>query len=146
MLKNHKNYCNTLNKTIKAAKESHYGEAVAGNKSNSSDLWKIIFEIANFKSKKKTIPTELDTVNNVSRDPQVICEELNTLFVNVAKNLVDNIESPLNPKLLTLPRSTSPKNSFLFPPATPFEISSILNNLKSKKLVRKRDINSEFLK
>ena len=73
-----KNYSNTLNRTIKAAKQNHYKEAVAENKNNSSDLSKIINEIANFKSKKKTIPTELDTVNGTSRNPQVICEELNT--------------------------------------------------------------------
>ena len=98
MLKNYKNYCNILSRIIKAAKENHYKEAVAENKNNSLDLWKIKNEIANFKSKQKTIPTELHTVNGVSRDPQVICEELNTFFVNIWKNLADNIEPPLNPR------------------------------------------------
>ena len=47
-----------------------------------------------------------------SRDPQVICEELNTFFVNVGKNLADKIEPPLKPTALTLPSSMSPKHFF----------------------------------
>ena len=53
MLKNYKNYCNTLKRTIKAAKRNHYKEAVVENKNTSSDLWKIINKIENFKTKKK---------------------------------------------------------------------------------------------
>ena len=91
ILKSYKNYRNTHNRIIKAAKENHDKEAVAENKNNSFDLRKIINGIANFKSKKKTIPTELNIVNGVSRDPQVVCEEQITFFVNVKKNLSDNV-------------------------------------------------------
>ena len=69
MLKNYENFCNTLNRTIKAAETNHYKEAVAENNNNSSDLWKIINEIENFKAKKKTIQKELYSEIGDSRDP-----------------------------------------------------------------------------
>ena len=50
-----KNYCNTLNRTIKAAKKKQTPQRRGGRKQkyNSSDLRKIINEIANFRSKRK---------------------------------------------------------------------------------------------
>ena len=71
MLKNYKKYRNTLGGTIKAANltKKHYKEAIAENISNLLNLWKIINQIVTSKSKKKTIPTELDIVNGVTGDP-----------------------------------------------------------------------------
>ena len=80
MLKNYKNYRNTLNRTIKAAKENYCTTKKGLQKTKSFDLWKIMNNISSFKSKKKLIARELDTVYGVSRDQQVICEELNTFL------------------------------------------------------------------
>ena len=35
-----------------------------------------------------------------TRDPRIICEQLITFFVNVGKNLADNIEPPLTFKIV----------------------------------------------
>ena len=58
-LKVYKEYRNNLNRTIKLAKEKYYRENISVNKNNQGNLWKIINELATFKSRKKPIPMNL---------------------------------------------------------------------------------------
>jgi len=89
-----------LNRTLKAVKENHYKNTLTLNKSNPKNLWQIINELSDTKTKKKNFPVELDTHDGIIKDPQKICNEMNNFFVNIGKNLANSIKAPSTVKPL----------------------------------------------
>ena len=87
----YKKYRNTLNKTIKLAKETYYKETIDSDKGDSKKLWKIIDTLINSKNKEKKFPQKLDIEGKKVRDSQVICNNLNLYFANIGKNLAKSI-------------------------------------------------------
>ena len=139
----YKLYRNTLNRTIKSAKETYYRRTFQANKNNSAKVWNLINDIVNLKPKKKNFPTELETHDGITQDPQQICNKLNDFFVNVGKNLADTFQT--DDYNYNMHRSKV-KNSCFFAPATSEEVASIIRNLQGKKATREQDVDTKFLK
>jgi len=64
------------------------------NKINPKNLWQIINELSDTKTKKKNFPIELETHDGVITDPHKICNEMNNFFVHIGKNIADSIKAP----------------------------------------------------
>ena len=68
-------------------------KAITKNKTNQTNLWKVINEIGSSKMKTKPILNELKTNNGLTKEPEIICNTtLNNFFINVGKNLANSIE------------------------------------------------------
>ena len=87
----YKKYRNTLNRTIKLAKEIYYKETIDSVEGDSKKLWKIIDTLINSKNEEKNFPQKLDIEGKKVRDLQSICNNLNLYFANIGKNLAKSI-------------------------------------------------------
>ena len=67
-------------------------KVITENKTNQTNSWKVINESRSFKTKTKPILNELKTNNELTKDPEIICNSLNNFFINVGKNLDNSIE------------------------------------------------------
>ena len=144
----YKKYRKRLNRTFKLAKETYYKEAIDSAKGDSKKLWKIVDTLMNSKNKEKNFPQKLDIEGKKVRHSQVICNNLNSCFANIGKNLAKSIRpvphskklnvNKINHKLLT--------NSFFFTPSTTEEVSFIIKNLNNKKAIQENKVETKFLK
>ena len=66
--------------------EQHYIKPKTANKTNQTNLWKVINVTGTFKTKTEQIPSELKTINGLTKDPEIICHTLNN-FVNIGKSM-----------------------------------------------------------
>ena len=144
----YKKYRNTLNRTIKLAKETYYKETIDSAKGDSKKLWKIIDTLINSKNKEKNFSQKLDIEGKKVRDSQVICNNLNLYFANIGKNLAKSIRPVPHSKKLNVNKINhkSLTNSFFFTPSTTEEVNSIIKNLNNKKAIQENDIETKFLK
>ena len=118
---------------------------ITENKTNQTNLWKVIYEIGSFKIKAKPILNEVKTNNGLTKDPEIIYDTLNNFFINVGKNLANSTEQVVM-EPASLSKQSQINNLFFFVPAVPEEIILIFRNLKSKKAIREQDIDTKFLK
>ena len=128
----------------KSTKESYYRDSFYQNKNDQEKLWKVINELASIKKKKKVIPLEVISSNEIVHNPQSICEIMNIFFVNVCKNLADKIQ-PITNRPSSFPEIYPVLNTvfFLFHVD---EIATIIRSLKTKKSNRENDIETKFVK
>ena len=128
----------------KSTKESYYRDSFYQNKNDQEKLWKVINELASIKKKKKVIPLEVISGNEIVHNPQSFCEIMNIFFVNVCKNLADKIQ-PITNRPSSFPEIDPVSNTvfFLFPVD---EIATIIRSLKTKKSNRENDIETKFVK
>ena len=91
-------------------------KAITENKTNQTNLWKVISEIGSFKT--KPILNKLKTNNGLTTDPEIICNTLNNFLINVGKNLANSIEQVVV-KPASLSKQSQINNSFFFAPAVP---------------------------
>ena len=143
-LKIYKLFRNTLNRTIKSAKQNYYKEKIGANRDNQENLWKIVNELAQLKTKSKTFPTDLECEEGKLQNPIAICNKMNSYFAGIGEKLAESIP-PVNKSQIT-ESVTNIGNSFFFSPSTPEEITSIIHSMKLKKAVRENDIDTKFLK
>ena len=144
----YKKYRNTLNRTIKLAKETYYKETIDSAKGDSKKLWKIIDTLINSKNKEKNFPQKLDIEGKKVRDSQVICNNSNLYFANIGKNLAKSIRPVPHSKKLNVNKINhkSLTNLFFFTPSTTEEVNSIIKNLNNKKAIQENDVETKFLK
>ena len=76
-----------LNREIKSAKETYYKDLIDDSNGNSSNLWKILGELANFKKNKKNFPNEIVTDDEMIDDPQKICEAFHIHFATIGEKI-----------------------------------------------------------
>ena len=100
------------------------------HKNDIKNTWKILNETLN-RNRRKHQPQDFFINNELVNDPDIIVNEFNAYFVNIAKNLAVSI--PVADHFSTYLNDTS-DNSFKFDLVTEQDVAYIINNLKIKKL------------
>ena len=73
-----KSYRNTLNRTIKCAKQNYYKNYIEQNKNSFDKIWKIIDKMVNVKNKCKKTPTKLVIIDEIIlTEPKAISNAMN---------------------------------------------------------------------
>lgn len=87
--------------------------------------------LVNRKGSSNATINKLIIDNNCYTDKQSICEQLNTYYINVGKNLASKLPTHhLNPTDHIIHK---PSNSFMLHAVTPQEVEDIISNLKDNK-------------
>ena len=99
-----------MNREIKSAKETYYKDLIDDSYGNSSSLWKILGELANFKKNKKIFPNEIVTDDEMIDDPLKNCKAFNIHFATIGEKIGKNIKFH-DPTPFSFPNSST---SFFF--------------------------------
>ena len=91
----YKQFRNSLNKTIKIAKNSYYEKLINLNKNNSKKLWQSLGQLVNFKSKTNKDPQSVVSGQGDDLyDPLNIANEFNTYFSEIGSRKAEKIIPP----------------------------------------------------
>lgn len=136
----YRNFCNNL---IKKLRKQYERDLLNKAKGNNKALWSCIKNITNYNNKQKTTNAELLTIKNT---PKESAEYINNYFNNVGKTLAELIKT--NPPLQTQCHDDIPSqvNSIGVIEVEPFEIDSIISNLKPESAAGWDKIPTSFLK
>ena len=91
----YKQFRNSLNRTIKIAKNSYYEKLINLNKKNSNKLWQSLGHLINFKSKTNKVPQSV--VSGQGDDlygPLNIANEFNNYFSEIGSRMAEKIPPP----------------------------------------------------
>ena len=85
-------YRNTLNKSLRVAKEQYYRQKCIDFKNNTTKLWRMINRII-YKENDKTNCVEYLKIENIMQyDTKIITEEFGKFFSNVGKKFAHRIK------------------------------------------------------
>ena len=87
-----------------------------------------------YKNRRKHQPQDFLTNNELVNIPDIIVNEFNAYFVNIAKNLADSTYIPVDDHFSTYLNDPS-DNTFKFDLATEHDVAYIIQNLKIKKVM-----------
>lgn len=137
----YRNYCNNLIRKIKRKYES---EIFAKSVKNNKLLWKNIKKVT-YSDKPKSSYTELF---NIKSSPSESINFINRYFVNIGRQLAQQIKCSLNKNQSDISYSVnfSLPNSFVLLDADIKEVNDILMNLKSDSTPGWDNIPTNFLK
>ena len=125
----YKTYRNTLNQSIKQAKQSYYISLFSNFRNDTRKLWN---EINKLKNVHKKIDINNILYNNKSlKCPIEIAEAFNEFYTNVASNLDEGLPPSAHNPLNFLHGNY--RHSMFVPPASPSDVSLIISKLKNKK-------------
>ena len=125
----YKQYRAYLRKQIREAKRKYYDHIFSLYKNDIKNTWKILNETLN-RNKRKHQSQDFLINNELVNDPDIIVNEFNAYFVNIAKNLADSI--PVADHFSTYLNDPS-DNTFKFDRVTERDVAYIIHNLKNKK-------------
>ena len=127
-----KTYRNKLNAILKKAKKQFYCDMLNRNRNNLSVVWKIINCL--FGRQKKELPSYFMKNDGKLIDNQLIVEEFNSFFSNIASNIKANYVQKSNHHFsFYLPGKC--ETSIFFNPTNEIEILGVVKQLKSCKSV-----------
>ena len=127
MLSRYKSYSSSLRKTLASAKKSYYQNKFAYC-SDQKSSWKLINGILN--PNKSVIKYKLVKDDIPIVEPDLIANEFNAYFTNIASNLLEKVPVTSSNPCQYVP---SHQNSFVFFPTTADEVSSTISQFKSKR-------------
>ena len=84
----YKSIRNRVSHLIRDRKKQFYTEKFEGVKGDSKGTWKILSQMLN--NQKETNIKELEVDGNIISDPQLICNTINSYFVNIGKSIEDS--------------------------------------------------------
>ncbi len=87
----YKKYKNKLNHLLCSAKRLYYEERLESTKTNIKTTWKILNEIINKKTRKKSLPSVFIANNQNIDNPLNIANRFCDYFTNIGPNLANNI-------------------------------------------------------
>ena len=121
----YKQYRAYLRKQIREAKRKYYDHILSLYKM----IWKILNETLN-RNRRKHQSQDFFINNKLVSDPDIIVNEFNTYFVNIAKNLADSI--PVADHFSIYLNDPS-DNTYKFDLVTERDVANIIHNLKNIK-------------
>ena len=127
----YKTYESRLSKEIKKSKKIYYQNKFRSCAGDSKETWKVTNTIlGNCKLKKSSaISIELEGV--LKTDEKEICNIFNDYFINIGRNLAENLEDNASDPLDFM--GDRVPNSFFFSKTDPAEIRRIVSKFKNKK-------------
>lgn len=128
--KKYRNWCKKITDNLK---KEYYQNKINSSMGDLKETWNIVKELCNLQT-SKTPSIELLSITN---SPIASLNKVNEYFTSVGKELADKTLTKLqvDDKLLAQKATTwnSPVNSFSFMPTDPFEIKTIIAELKNSK-------------
>ena len=121
----YKQYRAYLRKQIREAKRKYYDHILSLYKM----IWKILNKTLN-RNRRKHQSQDFFINNELVSDPDIIVNEFNAYFVNIAKNLADSI--PVADHFSTYLNDPS-DNTYKFDLVTERDVANIIHNLKNIK-------------
>ncbi|XP_013144898.1 PREDICTED: uncharacterized protein LOC106108310, partial [Papilio polytes] len=126
------NYRNACNKLIKSLKQQYYETKLRNSDKDIKKKWTVIKEICNLKTKNET-PNELLNIDNT---PISSLNKVNRYFTHIGQHLAEVILQNLNKSEDELAREASTQHtknaySMSLTPTDPYEITKIINDIKS---------------
>ena len=116
---------------------------VNNHSSNSQDMWKFFGSILNNKNDKNININNIKVDNKTITNQTEITNEFNHFFVNIGKNLADQINSESNPESFL---RNSIANSIYLEEVTILELQNEINDLDVKKSSGHDDLSAKFIK
>ena len=128
---------------IELKKRMHYMNIFYHHRHNIRATWRTINGLLG--KVKSAIKSPLIVDDQLSENPIIIANHFNDYFSNVADELIDKL--PKNPPTAFTTYLNNPISSTIFMyPTTPYEIRTILNNLKGKSSFGQDGIPSKVIK
>ena len=136
---------------IKTAKSQHYRNAINSNKGNSKSLWKHMRELTGQKSVKT--PNAITLNDTLCNDPQVISDEFNKYFTQVAEDILNSHRSLQKVEKYETPHALHdfiarklPNNvHYDFPGVTEEEIYKALKSLDVTKATGMDEMSAKYI-
>ena len=130
---------------LKESKTNYFHNYFNNNSKNMKLLWSGIKSIINIKNSQVNVVNKLkDSNGNITTDPAAMASRFNDFFVNVADSITKKI--PRSPKSPLDYLGHENPHSFFISPTAPFEVSDVINALKSGKSIGPNSIPIKLLK
>lgn len=127
--KYYKTYEKTLKKAVIAAKKLHFKNKMMQSNNKVKTMWGIINERTNKKQKSEKHNITLQINNNLTSKPQEVANIFNNFFSSIGGDSTLTIAS--TPK--RFPEVSTTQNTLYLSPVDPYEINTIIKNLKNKR-------------
>lgn len=128
---NLKTYNNILKRAIKEAKTNYYDYNFTQNKNDSKKCWTMINEMLGRTKTQNKMPDKLVKDNCTYFGYENVANCFNEYFVNVGKNLAENIKDNMNNSFKDYLKHPTLKY-FEFKNVTEKDIIKVITNLKTK--------------
>lgn len=138
----YKNYKNKLTTLINKTKQQYYQNKIKNNISNTKELWTVVQEITQTRTKKVDIQSIKNEEEVLLSDSKNISNEFINTFTKMGKTLANKIVK--NPNY-TINRFIYP-NSLFLKPTNSEEIKTIIKELKNNKSTGIDNLKAEALK
>ena len=140
-----KSFRNILNKILKYSRKQYYTNLLEKNKKNLKKVWMIINDLLG-KKKKKTLPPYFMKEGITLTNDELIANELNRYFSNIASDLKSNVTNSKTKKVFTDYLNDQCNKSIFFHPTKENEIIDIVLHMKMSKSCGFDDISSSIVK
>lgn len=139
---------NELNRKKREAKSEHFKALIEKNKKNPKVLWKIIDEITNRNTRKKTNANSAFLINNRKvTDPKEIANNFNSFYANVGLSVSESLPASKFGYQTYLEKTRlSPLHTLVFEPATAPMVLKAIKLLPSKWSSGLDDLSSKLIK
>ena len=137
-------FCNTYNRLKRITKFNYYNELLTKYRHDIRKTWGVINTLISRTNDKTSISDTFKINGNLVSNPQMISNEFCDFFTNIGKKYSDAIP-PAKYSCDHYLRNKSSTNIFLSPTG-PFEITRIINSLKSKNSSGHDGLNTILLK
>ena len=130
----YKQFRNSLNRTIKIAKNSYYEKLINLNKNNSKKLWQSLGHLINFKSKTNKVPQSVVSCQGEDLyDPLNIANEFNNYFSEIGSRMAEKIPPNGMPD-----HTTTLCSSFCLYETSEEEVVRLIGNLSDGKAINEK--------
>lgn len=133
---------NNLNILISEKKKSYYNSLFNKNNGNPSEQWKIINSLIDNVEKRQITKVMLDSGSEIT-DPLEIANSFNDYFVSAPLSCVNGLPA-YQPAIIA--HCIHQQKSMYLSPVTPFEISTIIKNLRNTKSTGYDNISAQLIK
>ena len=140
----YRQYRNIYNHLIRAAKKQYYSSRIAKAGDNAKEVWRVLKEAINIKSKKSNIGPIRDRSNgSLVTDDAHKADLFNQVFAEVGREATNNLPTPNKDFKDYLPPPIA--NSIYMHSVTPDQMRGFIKSLKSKHSVDINGISTNLL-
>ena len=139
-------YRNTLNKSLRVAKEQYYMQKCIDFKNNTTKLWRMINRIISKENDKTNCVEYLKIENILYYDTKIITEEFGKFFSSVGKNLAHRIKPSKTNIEDYIERIPLNDKSLFMTPTHEEEIEKIIDSLANKTSSGYDSLDNKLLK
>lgn len=129
LTKYYRKYEKILKKTVVTAKKQHFKHKMIKSSNKVKTMWSIINERTNKKERREKQNIVIQTNNNnMTSEPKEVANIFNNFFASIGKTSTSpSVSKPKNTSIMS-----STENSIFLSPVDPYEVNTLIKNLKNK--------------